>query len=107
MKAKFTTYMDIDLPGMETMELANLRDEINRIIHGRQTTDNPPIAKVLRDTRAMNAFETIFQKHPNFITVKDVAGLTLERLEKERNIGKKSVSSINDLLVTYGHSPLK
>jgi len=108
MKVKFTTYLEIDLHAMSTQELNELYQNVERVLFGRRTTENPVITDVLRDVRALKAFETLFDRPTTAIKVSEIAEkMTQSKLLSVRTVGKKSISNVNNMLIAYGYSPLK
>lgn len=106
MIVKVSAYMEMDLLGMSTHELIEIKSKIEATLHGRQSTDNPTIMVALKNVRALNALEWLLKKGRHEITVNDVCNIKLKEFSDVPHVGKKAIEAVNDMLLMYGYHPL-
>lgn len=106
MKAKFSTYLDLDLPGMETEELLLLIREAEDIIASRQSSEKP-ISSLIGDKKIIERLEGFFGKRANRIFPREVACMTKAQFLDARGISVRYLATLNKILLKQGYESLK
>lgn len=111
MKAKFCTYLEIDLNGMPTKELAELKKEIEAVLELRYSNQPRGLLEVFNnsngvDTRIVSGIEWLLKKKASDITIAEVMDITKTRLLTIPNLGRKAVERIDEIVNELGYGRL-
>lgn len=107
MKAKFTTYLELDIKGTPTPELVRLIKTLQNELSGRKQKENPVFFDLEVDTRMMTAvdllIEDLYISGKNLLTRQTckLSHISGQRLK----CGRQTLKYINYLLEQYGFDP--
>jgi hypothetical protein len=111
-KVKFSTYMEVDLGGMTTDELMNLKRQVEIHLEGRLNPKNITLDVVLESdnnchTRIGYAIKKLLNKPADQIMLSEIPEkIDLDRLKDFRNFGEKSIETLNQILIKNGISAI-
>lgn len=105
MKAKFTTYLELDLQGMEPVELNKLAKEVNERLSEVRKANDARVFDVFTNVRAERIINEYAEKYlPAFggVMLSDIAGQQISLVTG----GRKTIEEINKVLITNGFDPV-
>lgn len=109
MKAKFTTYLELDLQGMTPVELNQLAKEVNERLSEVRKANDALVFDVFTNVRAEQIINRYAEKYLFLPESRDRKPLLSDISGQQISLvtgGRKTIEEINKVLITNGFDPV-